>query len=72
MICRAKVQKRPVCGKGWPEAYMSNIAIGCQVVKMVSDGQLFVRCLYSVVSDGVQWFQLLSGGEDGVGGGGGV
>ena len=26
----------------------------------------------SVVSDGVEWFQLLSGGEDGVGGGGGV
>ena len=33
-----------------------------------------VSCLSdacSVVSDGVEWFQLLSGGEDGVGGGGG-
>ena len=33
----------------------------CQMVSCLSDA-----C--SVVSDGVEWFQLLSGGEDGVGG----
>ena len=36
----------------------------CQMVSCLSDA-----C--SVVSDGVEWFQLLSGGEDGGGGGGG-
>ena len=36
----------------------------CQMVSCLSDA-----C--SVVSpDGVEWFQLLSGGEDGIGGGG--
>ena len=58
---------------------MSNIAIGCQVVKIVHVRWCQMLCLSdacSVVLDGFsccQVVKMVSGGEDGVrGGGGGV